>query len=327
MHEALVDILDRMAMVCGMAVPDRGPRELRLAARRLISPLTYVRANALIALNSRPSQAKSILQSTVLFSANQRQALAACVALKSIDSTAAGILMQRLAATQKLQQAEHRKLFRHALRELVGPQHYLREAYEALKRLERKPESFRAISQFNHAVDVLMLLNEPADPSLCEAAMLVRHVGGENLSIIRNTLAESPEIPEEHICQVRLAAGEWLVHSGERDSTLALMLNALQHPNPAVQLTAIYSLQKLNDDRAIEPLAALALKSSCAVNRDAAALATRLAIRPPDGFTLLRSSHKHDSSPTHLVRLHAPEEPGESDANLTRDNEQTTNGF
>ncbi len=318
MHEALVDLLDALALFCGMSVPDRGPRYLRLAARRLTSPLTPVRENAFIILASRPVQAKPILQSTVRFATNQRRAVAACLALNNIDSSAAADLLQQLAANGHLQQSVHRRLFRAALKQLVGPQHYLREAREALRRLERKPESFRSIAQFVHALDVLMLIEQPADMELCRDAMLVRHVGGENLSVIRNTAFEAAQANEEHICQVRLAAGDWLVKNCDADTALGVMLNALKHPNPAVQLTAIYSLQKLNDDRAIEPLTALALRPTCAVSKDAEILANRLAIKLPDGFALLRSSQRHDISPGHLVRLHIPIDPCEHNPHLVK---------
>ncbi len=306
MHEALEDALDRLAVLCGLSVPDRGPRDLRLAVRRLASRIPPVRENAAGTLVSRPHQAKPILQTTARFSHNKRQAVAACIALYDIDKPTATLLMQQLAVNHQLHEAAYRTLMRTAIQHVVGGDHYIHEAREALKWLERKPENFKAISLFTHALDVLMLLNETADVDLCRAAMFVRYVGGENLSLIRSEATGESGVRTEHICQVRLAAGIWLSRRCRPNIALSVMLEALQHPNPAVQLTAIYGLRHLNDDRAISPLTALALQSSCAVRKDAEALAHRLANRPPDEFMLLRSSHVNDISSKNLMCLHIP---------------------
>lgn len=221
-------------------------------------------------------------------------------------------LVRRLGHEPQLRDSEGRELLRQAMREVIGEDTYLRQAKAALTRLEQFSESFTAIARFRQAMEILRFLHTSFPPDLLYRALVVRTVGGENLSFVRMALASEYDASLEHVCLARKEAVETVL----QDSATACdtLCGLLSHPSPAVQLTAMYGLERLGDTRALGPLLRIAEDLDSPVCDDARRLALLLNYGTPDVFTLLRPALHNLPPETELLRSvsHRAEDAPES---------------
>lgn len=181
-------------------------------------------------------------------------------------------------------------LLRRTVNEIVGPEPFLSQATSALILLEQRPESFKAIGRFRQSAEVLRFLRVPMPIEMLRRSLVVRTVGGENLSLVRAVLEETVGVSVEHVCMIRKEAAHNLALLHAPETAYSLLERTLSHPNPAVKLTAMFGLEILSDPRAVSPLHALTIAEGSPVREDAWRLIERLCRGTSDALTLLRSS-------------------------------------
>lgn len=217
-------------------------------------------------------------------------------------------LLRHLVLDSALRAGQYGEMLRRAANTVLDPHHYIRQATSALARLEQRPDSVTAITGFRHAADILCFLRAPVPFPFLERALFVRAVGGENLSLVREVLRGTQGVAIEHVCLVRKEAVLLLLHQPDRERACARLMQALAHPNPAVQLTTMYGLAEMRDPRAIDALLPIASDPDSPIRDEAQELIARLGHDAPDVLTLLRAAPRHIPAPGELLRPTRPEE-------------------
>jgi hypothetical protein len=88
----------------------------------------------------------------------------------------------------------------------------------------------------------------------------------------------------------------------KRESAFDLLKEALAHESPEVQLTAIYGLRRLRDERAYILLQPFAANTHHPLHRDAKRAIESLGAKEPDVLTLLRASQPENTPAEELLR-------------------------
>jgi HEAT repeat protein len=311
------DTLDWVAGLCGLTVPPRPPRRLRAAVRALGSDHMPVRLQAETELCANRSHAAPLLRQAARAQEPFTRAVRAALLLHRFQEKEGPEMLRRMVRDHAVCTGPQRDLLRHAVRDVVGHEHYVRQAAAAVTHLEQRPESFKAIVRFRQAAQILRFLDIALPVDLLRRAMVVRTVGGENLSEVRLVLQEDPDFSLEHVCMVRREAAMSVAALRDRSRALHLLSQNLAHPNPAVQLTAMYGLEQIGDPRAISGLLPLAQDADCPVREDARRLIERLKFGRPDALTLLRAAPIDAAPPETLLRP-AEQRPDENADSLLR---------
>lgn len=182
---------------------------------------------------------------------------------------------------------------------------HLKQAMTALATLEQRPESFASLVRFRQALEMLRALHYPLPVDLLRRALVVRTVGGENLSFVRLVLDESLDCISEHICMARREAVHAVLALPDRNRAYQILAHNLAHPNPAVKLTAIYGHARLRDPRILPALLALAQDTRSPLRDDARRLAFQMGGEQAEACVLLRAAHEGDP-PRELLRSSRP---------------------
>jgi hypothetical protein len=297
-----------------MEVRPRAPRALRAAVRALGHECLAVRLKAEACLRADRRHAIPLLRRAARLQAPAVRAVRAAVVLHQLEDRDGIELLRRMTREPGLRNSEARDLLRRASREIIGPEFYIRQATAALTRLEQMPESLAAIGRFRQALEILRFLEAPVPLDILRRALVVRTIGGENLSLVRTVLDGTHDICLEHVSMARMAAVEALLHQEDRQRAYTLLSRQLAHPSTAVQITAMYGLERLGDTRAIGPLLPIARDPDSPLCDDARRLLTLLNYGTPDVLTLLRPSMLATVLPKELLRpaAHAPDSTPET---------------
>jgi HEAT repeat protein len=313
------DTLDWVAGLCGLEVPVRPSRRLRAAVRALGSEYLPERQRAESELCADRNHAAPLLREAARAQQPVARAVRAAVLLHRLDEQDGPEILRHMAHDPSLRSSADSELLRHAVQEVVGHEHYIRQAAIAVTHLEQRPESFKAIVRFRQAAQMLRFQEAQLPLDLIRRSLLVRTVGGEDLSQVRAVLNDDPDVAVEHVCMVRREAVLSLlrcregilvkfskmpsaVEEADRRRALRILLHHLAHPSPAVKLTAMYGLELLGDTRAISGLLPLTLEVDCPVREDARRLIEKLKSGRPDALTLLRAASPHAAAHQTLVR-------------------------
>ncbi len=304
MREIWEDAVDRFMLLCGCEVDNRPPRYLRRAIRMLGSDRHRVRQEAEQQLESAKEIASPLLRDAAQILPNSHCATAlraANLLVKIQDPDASGIL-HSLVKTPRLRESEHANLLKDLLVSTDGVRHYVRQCGMALTVLEQRPESYRSLIRYRQSISILNFLGEPLPADLMVRSLLVRTVGGENLSLVRLVLWNGNPCRIEHISQVRASAAENMVQFKVGSHALEMFTDLLQHPSPSVNITAIYGLDILGDPSACPSLRKVALDKKSEVRLDAKRLLNRLSNPSQDYYSLLRSVKTDDAGSISMLR-------------------------
>jgi hypothetical protein len=291
-----------MASLCGLPVRPRDPRALHAAVHALGSNRLLLRLKAEECLYADRRRAAPLLRQAAGVSLPETRAVRAAILLHRIQEKEGAEMLRRLAREHHLRTGEASDLLRRAVREIIGPDYYLRQASAALIHLEQMPESQAAIGRFRQTLEILRFLRVSPPTDLLRRALVVRTVGGENLSLVRTVLDGTRDSCLEHVSMARTAAVETILHLDDRQKAYALLARTLAHPNPAVELTAMHGLGQLRDPRAIGPLLRIARDVRSPVCEDARRILALLSTGAPDVLTLLRPATPTDILPEELLR-------------------------
>lgn len=162
------------------------------------------------------------------------------------------------------------------------------QARSAICHLEQRSESYRELARARHALAMIAFLGVAAPRSLLWRGLTVRTIGGENLSLLRLLLYEPDDTNHEHVSLVRKQAALAVLHTMDSSSARGMLIPCLLHPNPALQLTALYALEQLGDSRAVGAILPLANDPSSPVQSDARRLVRIFAGTPHEALDLLR---------------------------------------
>jgi hypothetical protein len=259
-------------------------------------------------LQSNPGHVAPMLRATVRARTPVVLAIRAALLLHRMRDQHGAELLRHLVLDSALRAGQYGEMLRRAANTVLDPHHYIRQATSALARLEQRPDSVTAITGFRHAADILCFLRAPVPFPFLERALFVRAVGGENLSLVREVLRGTQGVAIEHVCLVRKEAVLLLLHQPDRERACARLMQALAHPNPAVQLTTMYGLAEMRDPRAIDALLPIASDPDSPIRDEAQELIARLGHDAPDVLTLLRAAPRHIPAPGELLRPTRPEE-------------------
>jgi len=261
-----------------------------------------VRLKAEEYLRADKRRAAPLLRQAVRLQFPPRLAVRAAILLYGLEEKEGAEMLRRLAREQHLRNGEGGELLRRAVRQIIGPEFYIRQATAALTRLEQRPESYGVIMRFRQALEILGFLNVTVPGDLLRRALVVRTVGGENLSLVRMVLAGTHDPCLEHVCMARKAAVEAILNQEDPQIAYILLIRNLVHPSPAVELTAMYGLELLGDTRAIGPLMRFARNPDSPVAEDARRLVGILSDGCPDVVMLLRPAPINFVPPEELLR-------------------------
>ncbi len=296
------DTLDWVAGLCGIDVPARPARRLRAAVRALGSEQDRARIDAETELWAHGRHAAPLLRQAARAQQPLGRAVRAALLLHRLQEKDGPEILRRIARDQATWSDRNSGLLRGAVRDVVGFDHYVRQATAAVTHLEQRPESFKAIVRFRQVAQILRFLEAALPVELARRALVVRTVGGENLSLVRAVLRDDPDISVEHVCMVRREAAISLAEQQDRHMALSLLSQNLRHPNPAVKLTAMYGLEQLGDPAAITGLLPLTQNADDPVRDDARRLMERLNSGRSDPLTLLRATSSGVALPEALLR-------------------------
>lgn len=317
LHDRLENTLDWMAAKLGISDPPHRSRGLRRAVRDLGSEEPTLRLHAEARLSAEQRHAAPLLRQAARSQSPVLRSLRAVMLLHRFqDGDAVGIV-RHMAHERRLRCGDAGELLRRAVVEVIGTEHYARQATAALKRLEQRPEVDSAIARFCHAVEVLGFVGAPLPAEVLRRALVVRTIGGEDLAVVRDVLTEGSEPAEEHISMARKSAAAMTAALGDRQKAYSMLLRRLGHPNPTVGLTAMYGLDMLGDTRAIAPLMAIAYNEDSPIRQDARLLIARLNAGTPDCLTLLRPYPISENLPSEMLRA-AVQHPDEETTTLVR---------
>ena len=307
LREYVEDTLDWLTALCGAPGRERAPRELRAAIRHLDSPLPTLRARAEERIRrAHPRHATPLLYGAAR-SRIPLRAVRAVGLLARMGDPAGRELLHHLVSEPLFRNGEQRETLRRTARSLLTPEGYARQAAESLAYVEQRPESCRAIARFRQATEILRFLRAPLSPEILDRALVVRAVGGENLSLARQALRDTQGVDVEHVCLVRREAVLMLLHLPNREFALQRLMQTAAYPNPAVQLTALHGLADLNDPRGVNALLPIAQDERSPIREDAQELLALLGTSASGALTLLRASERQEDAPHSLLR---PMRPG-----------------
>ncbi len=298
--------MDWLTARCGLPVMERGPRHLRAAVRHLDSPNNARRLRAETELQAAlPGHARSLLHRAAR-SGGRSRAIRATLLLTQMQDRQGRELLHQLIQEPGLRQGEQGENLRHAARLLLTPERYAQQARGALALLEQRPESCRAIALFRQATEILRFMRAPLPSDILDRALVVRTVGGENLSMARAALRGTLGVDVEHICLIRKEAVLMLLHAPDHSYALKRLLRAAAYPNPAVQLTALFGLAELNDPRGVDVALPIAQDDSSPIQEDAREVLARLNRLASAPLTLLRASERQPEPAKELLRSTRP---------------------
>ncbi len=304
MREIWEDTLDRMALWCGACPLPRPPRRFRAALRALDSDRLADRSRAQFLLTAPAHRRVAIpaLRQAAHAWETPARAIRAALLLHHLCEPDGPEVLRRLACEADLRTGAQAALLRAALAETVGIAAYVRQAVASLIELEQMRYSFRAVSRFRQALEILRFLDPdaPLPPDFLRRALVVRMAGGEDLYLVRALLADPHPSGLEHVCLIRREAIELALGRPDREPTYALLSRTLAYPNGAVQLTALYGLERLGDPRALRQMRPLADNPAHPLRDDARRLIAQWTTRTPDEITLLRPAAPE--TPASLLR-------------------------
>lgn len=284
--------MDWLTARCGVAVNPRAPRSLRQAVRHLGSPNTTHRLNAENALlRANPGHVTPLLRQAARARPAVPASICAALLLHQMRDRQGADVLRHLAHDPGARQGEHGERLRRAACMTLSPQFYIQQASSSLARLEQRPESCAAIVRFRQSGEMLRFLRAPLPLPLLERALVLRTVGGENLSLVREVLQGTPGPSIEHVCLVRREAVLLLLGQVAREQACTRLMQMLAHPSHAVQLTTLYGVTELNDPRAIDALLPIAGDERSPLRDEAQELIARLNNGSPDVLTLLRPAN------------------------------------
>ena len=300
MPDAITNTLFQLARNAN-PVTARTIRVLRRALRALDSEHSPALAEAETVLYAHQSRAIPLLRETVrtpsihnpnvkIQNRDVRRSVRAAVLLSRFQQPDGCEHLHRFALEPHLRNGESHELLRQALTDYVGVERYLQSARVALARLEQYPESIPAIIRFRHALEILRFLHAALPADLLSRALVVRQVGGENISLVRQVLAPDPDPLIEHVCMARQQAVLTLLHFQPREAAFPLLARNFAHPSAAVKLTALYGLSVLGDVRAVPLVTVLACDAGSELQEDARFALSQLRRESGDAVTLLRHS-------------------------------------
>lgn len=306
LHEYVEDTLDWLTAFSGGPRRTYAPRALRAAIRHLDSPLPALRCRAEEQLRrAHPHHATPLLHRAARSRVPLR-AVSAVVLLAQSGDPAGNDLLHHLISEPLFRDGQQRESLRRAARALLTPDVYIRQAAAALALVEQRPDSCRAIAHFRQATEILRFLHAPLSPQILDRALLVRTVGGENLSLVRQVLRGTQDVEVEHVCQVRMQAILMLLQATDHHSALRRLMQTAAYPNPAVQLTALYGLEILRDPGAIDALLPIAQDERSPIREDAREAIALLGTKGSGALTLLRGSGRQEDAPEELLRSMRP---------------------
>ena len=302
LYEYVEDTLDWLTAVGGGTAREYAPRALRAAIRHLDSPLPARRLYAEAQLRRAPLRHAAPLLHRAARSRVPLRAVRAAVLLSQMGDQTGSELLHHLVSEPLFREGQERESLRHAARSLLAPDAYIRQAGSALAQVEQRPDSCRAIARFRQATEILRFLRAPLPAHILDRALVVRVVGGENLSLARQVLRGTQGVDVEHVCLVRMQAVLMLLQAMDHPSALRKLMQTVAYPNPAVQITALYGLEILRDPRAINALLPIAQDERSPIRDDARELVALLGTKGSGALTLLRASGRHADAPKELLR-------------------------
>ena len=289
LREIVEDTMDWLTARCGMPVDMRAPRSLRQAVRRLGSANATQRARAEAdLLRAHPGHVTPLLRQTARSRPAVSASVRAALLLHQMRDRQGAELVRHLAHDPGARTGEYGEQLRRAACLTLSPQPYIQQASASLARLEQRPDSFAAIVRFRQAGEMLRFLRAPLPAPLLDRALVVRTVGGENLSLVREVLKGTPGPSIEHVCLARREAVLLLLYQTTPDEACTRLMQTLAHPSPAVQLTTLYGIAELDDPRALDALLPIAADERSLIRDEAQELIARLSGGSPDVLTLLR---------------------------------------
>lgn len=284
--------------------------------RGLGSANGYVHLKATEELLHAGSAAIPLLLDEVATKTPTTRAIYAALLLHTLGHSAGAVHLMRYLDKPSLRQSHCAPLLRHAILKSLGITPFLHKLVGALTQLEQRPDSTRALAQYHYAAQILLFLRSSPPLAILYRALHVRAIGGENLSVVRLVLTQPEQHPLEHISLVRRDAAEILLASATSEQALQVLLRCLLHPNPAIQLTAMFGLQKLGSPHAIDALYPIAHNPNSPVCEDAKTLIRLLMPYGAQPYTLLRPVTEELVSSTSLLRSARPPYAVESEKTL-----------
>ncbi len=265
---------------------------LRRALKQLSAPPEADVQGAEQVLAQHLSDKLPVVMETVCRSL-QRDGMAAvriALRMQSSGHPAASGLLARLTHETSLHSTPAGEMLRPALQQNRETDSLKRQACAALHALEQRPENHRAIVRFKQASETLSFLLQPLPQDILHRALAVRITGGEDLGMVRSLINNTLAWHMEHISMVRVTAGRCLLQMWPGEAGIAALGGMLAHPSPAVQLTAIFSLQNVHEPSLLRPLHALTCSPDAPVREEAAALISRMGMPYADPLILVRPS-------------------------------------
>jgi hypothetical protein len=278
------------------------PRKLKTAIRLLGSENWHAHTWATAALQHADHLAYPLLLAAASATTPSPRAIYAALILHQLGYPEGGQHLMRLIDRPFIRESSCAPLLRNAVLKTVGSTPFLQKLATALAQLEQRPDLSRPLAHFHHNAQILLFLRSELPLSLLHRALLVRAIGGENLSIVRLVLDEAGEPNLEHISLVRRDSVALLISSTTQEHALQIFTNCLLHPNPAVQLTTMFGLKLLKQAHAINALYPIAHDPSSPVREDAQNLIRYLNPQKSDPFVLLRPIDEERFARSSLLR-------------------------
>lgn len=278
------------------------PRKLKTAIRLLGSENWHAHTWATDVLQHADHLAYPLLITAASATTPSPRAIYAALLLHQLGYPEGGQQLVRLIDRPSSREGSCAPLLRHAVLKTVSPVPFLQKLASALAQLEQRPDLPRPLAHFHHNAQILLFLRSELPLPLLHRALLVRAIGGENLSVVRLILEEVCEPNLEHISLVRRDSAALLIGSTTKEQAMQVFINCLLHPNPAVQLTAMFGLKLLRLAYAINALYPIARDPSSPVREDAQNLIRFLNSQESDPFVLLRPIDEEQFAQASLLR-------------------------
>lgn len=196
---------------------------------------------------------------------------------------------------------------RRALKQ-IGEERVLAALETALTRIAESELLPRAAHHWSlyvavYALHALASLHADVPPNTWRRALAAYVPFYEDLRACRNALTATwPETSVVALlASVRRTAVDALL-ALNRPHAFALLRETLAHPDPQVQLTALYGLRELRDARAYVLLQPIAANRHHPLWRDARRVIEALGSKQPDALTLVRASHSAETPAAELLR-------------------------
>ena len=177
-------------------------------------------------------------------------------------------LLRHLVLNSALRTGQYSEMLRRAANLVLDPYHYIRRRQAHLPAWNSAPKRGRH-HRFSPCRRCFMFSARPSPVPISGTRPVRAGSRWENLSLVREVLRGTQGVAIEHVCLVRKEAVLLLLHQPDRERACARLMQALAHPNPAVQLTTMYGLAQMRDPRAIDALLPIAADPNSPVRDEA----------------------------------------------------------